>query len=141
MTSQGPKTIAGICETHKCLCDRATALLDTVRRGEDREGHLDDLLSRYPRNHNLLPLCRAILIVFDEISPIGSADILLDKESQRQNVLIIRTKDEDGLSAPIHFDAIRSQSLPLARSAISTDHSADIVRVSLRRAVYFVLDL
>ena len=141
ITSTGPTTIADICETHKCLCDRAAALLNTVRRGEDREAHLDDLLSRFPRNHNFLPLCRAILIVFDEIFPTGSADILLDKESQRQNVLVVRTKDEDGLSASINFDAIRSQSLPLARSDISNDHKDDIIRVSLRTAVHFVLDL
>ncbi len=141
ITSTGPTTIADICETHKCLCDQATALLDTVRRGEDREGHLDDLPSRFPQNHHLLPLCRAILIIFDTISPTGSADVLLDKESQRQNVLIVRTKDEDGLSAPINFNAIRSQSLPLARSDISTDHRDDILRVSLKTAVHFVLDL
>ena len=130
-----------MCETHKCLFDRAIALLNTIRGGEDSEGHLDDLLSRFPRNVHLLPLCRAILIVFDGISPTDSADILLDEESQRQNVLIIRTEDGDGLSGSINFDAIRSQSLSLARSNISTDRRDDIVRLSLKTAVFFVLDL
>ena len=52
----------------------------------------------------------------------------LGKEVQRQSVIII-------LSAPIDFDAIRSQSLPLARLDVNTNESDDVIRVSSRTAV------
>ncbi|MCJ1459852.1 hypothetical protein MMC28_010231 [Mycoblastus sanguinarius] len=82
-----------------------------------------------------------MLIVFDKIFPDSDACISLDKEVRRQNVLIVWTRDEDGLRAPISFDTIRSQSFPLARSDINTDNSDDVVRVSLRTAIRFILDL
>ena len=68
-------------------------------------------------------------------------NISLDKQAQRQNVLLVRTKDENGLSAPITFDAIRSQSLPLARSDINSEYNDHVIRVPLRTAIHFILDL
>lgn len=65
--------------------------------------------------------------------------ILLDEQIQRQNVRMVLTVDEYGLSAPITFDTIRSQSLPLAKAGVADE--VDIIRVSLRTAVRFIADL
>lgn len=65
--------------------------------------------------------------------------ISLDEQIQRQIVLMVLTGDENGLSAPIKFDVIRSQSLPLARADVT--EKTEIIRVSLRTAVQFVADL
>ena len=79
--------------------------------GEDGEVHSDDWLS--PREYNLFPLYRAVLIFLDETSLNLGARISLKKGVQRQIVLINRTRDEVGLSEPINFNPIESQSLLL----------------------------
>lgn len=117
ITSTGPTKIADVCKPYRSVCDRASSFSDMVRRGEDGKA----------RNYRLLPLCRAILKVLVEISPIFGARISLGTEVQRQIVLLLRTRDEDGLSAPIKFDATRSQSLPQARSDINAGHSGHVI--------------
>lgn len=52
---------------------------------------------------------------------------------------MILTGDEIGLSAPISFEGVRSQSLPLLKADIADP--VDIIRVSLRTAVRFIADL
>lgn len=96
-----------------------------------------------PQKFRLLPLYRAIFVVLDErvvpteIEP--QVPIQLDQQVQRQHVLMVLTGDEKGLSAPISFDAIRSQSLPLGKAGTPDD--VDIIRVPLRTAVRFIADL
>ena len=132
ITSSGPKTVTEICEAHKCFCDRAASLSDTYR--QTGEAHLQD--------YHMLPLCRAILVILDEMPPNPRARVGLEEEVQRQSVLIVRTTDEAGLSAPIDLGNIRSQSLPLARPDLNTDDkSGNVIRVSLRTAIKFILDL
>lgn len=141
ITSTGPTNITDICEAHRLLCDRASSFLNMVRRGEVAKANQDPFVMSYPGCYNLYPLCRAILVIFDTISPRPSRNISLDTEAQRQNVVLVRTNDEAGLSAPITFDSIRSQSFPLARSDVDTERINDVVRVSLKTAVHFILDL
>ena len=52
---------------------------------------------------------------------------------------MILTGDETGLSAPISFESLNSQSLPLLKADIA-DH-VDTIRVSLRTAKRFIADL
>ena len=141
ITSSGPATAAGILEAHRSLCNQAVYLLDMIRQGKAEQVHLWTWPD--PRNYKLLPLYRAIIVVLDELMPYRDTKphqpILLDEEVQRQNVLMIRTGDETGLSAPISFESIRSQSLPLSRADIA-DH-VDVVRVSLKTAVRFIANL
>ena len=81
------------------------------------------------------------MIIFDEVKQPHFDGILhLDWEIERLNVLIVRKKDKACLSAPITFDSIRSQSLALARPDVKTADDA-IIRVPLRAAIIFILDL
>ena len=141
ITSSGPRTVAGILEAHRSLCNQAIYLLDMIRQGKAEQVH--PWTWRDPRNYKLLPLYRAIIEVLDELIPFRDTKphqpIFLDEEVQRQTVLMILTGDETGLSAPINFESIRSQSLPLSRADIA-DH-VDVIRVSLRIAVRFIADL
>lgn len=134
--STGPKTIADICEAHKSSCNRVASLSDNGGQGK---AHLHDMQS--PQDHKLLPLCQAVLIVLDKRCPNPSGCVSLETQVQKQNVLIVRTREEDGLSAPVSFDTIKSQSLPLARSDVHTKENENMIRVSLRTAVRFILDL
>ena len=141
ITSTGPNTIVGIVEAHESLCKYAVSLLDLIesrKAGEVRLSNWPD-----PQTYRLLPLYRAILVVLDDFAPPVETErprrFSLDEQIQRQNVLMVLTGDENGLSAPITFDTIRSQSLPLARTDV-TDKT-DIIRVSLRTAVRFIADL
>lgn len=136
INSIGPKTIADICEAHKSLCNRVSSLSD---QGGQGKAHVHD--GRSPQDYKLLPLCRAILMILDERCPNPSGRLSLENQVQRQNVLIVRTREKDGLSAPISFDTIRSQSMPTGRSDVDTEESENTIRVSLRTAVKFILDL
>lgn len=52
---------------------------------------------------------------------------------------MVLSGDENDLSAPISFDAIRSQLLPLGKAG--TPNDLDMVRVALRTAVRVIADL
>lgn len=136
INSTGPKTIADICKAHKSLSNQVSSLSDQDGQAKAR---LHD--RRSPQNYKLHPLCRAVLIILDERCPNPGGRLSIEDQIQRQNVLIVRTREEDGLSTPIIFDTIRSQSLPLGGSDVDTEESENMIRVSLRTAVKFILDL
>lgn len=141
IASSGPEKIAGVLEAHKSLCDQAVSLLDTIQRGEAGETPLGSWPD--PQDFRLLPLYRAIVVILDELFTSTVTEphvpIKLDDEVQRQTVLMVLTGDDNGLSAPINFDAIRSQSLPLGKTDVADD--VDVIRISLRTAVWFIADL
>lgn len=61
---------------------------------------------------------------------------------QRQNVLLVLTGDARYLSAPITFNTLQSESLPLAREDIpSLVKLSDVIRVPLIIAKLIILDL
>lgn len=141
ITSSGPGTIADILEAHRSLCNQAIYFLDIIRRGKADKVH--PLTWPDPRNYKLLPLYRAIIVILDEFTPPTIIEphqpILLDEQVQRQTVLMILTGDETGLSAPINFENVRSQSLPLPRTDIADQ--VDVIRISLKTAIRFIADL
>ena len=149
VTSTGPTTTTGILEAHKYFCDQASSLLSEISRGEA----CDVYPYRWPnpQHYRLLPLCRAIIVILDELFNLDNLvpDIdkdvdgfaLYDKVSHKQNVIMVRTGDESCLSAPISFESISAQCLPLDRSDITVGGNIDAVRVSVATAVRFIADL
>lgn len=145
VTSTGPTTIFGILQAHRSLCDQVSVLLGKIERGEIGKPYM----SVWPntRNFKFLPICRAIVVILDELSPeedVGGLDarIYLDEEMPRQSIVLVLTGDDSGLSAPVTFDSLRAQSLPLARAdCTASDNDIDVIRVSLALAVRFVADL
>ena len=129
VTSSGPGTVAGILEAHRSLCKETVYLLDLVQQGKAGEVRLSTWPD--PRNYKLLPLYRAIIILLDELAPFNVTKphqpVFLDEQVQRQTVLMILTGDETGLSTPINFESIRSQSLPLPKADIAD--RVDVIRV------------
>ncbi|KAL9631716.1 MAG: hypothetical protein Q9204_004107 [Flavoplaca sp. TL-2023a] len=92
-------------------------------------------------------MSRAIIVIYDEfITPDFVEEprfrIFLDKEARRQQVLLVLTGDDHELSAPISFDSIRSESLPIAQETSRTvGKPYDMIRVPLIVAIQFILDL
>ena len=143
-TSTGPNTIFDILETHEYLHNQSPLLLDKIKRDELEKSRASARPS--PQNFRLLPICRAIIMVFDELVsredvsyPGGYVEI--DEELQRQNVLMVRTDDESGLSEPISFESVRHTALPLARPDLNSHGGIEAIRVTLAAAVRFVVDL
>ena len=135
ITSKGPSTIPGILNAHKDLIDQAARGLSVEATSWSQS-----------TKHILLSLCRAVILILDRTDPESEREsdgwVRLEKESQRQNVLIIRTRDEDGLSKPISFEDIRMHALPLAREDIpQDDNGVFVIRVSISTAVKFITDL
>ncbi|KAK3167281.1 hypothetical protein OEA41_010408 [Lepraria neglecta] len=143
MTSTGPATIGGILEAHQALCDQVSTLLHNISRGKAREL----LMGSWPNteHYRMLPLCRAIVVVLDQFEEDteeeADGSISVDKASLRQTILMVSTGDDSGLSAPISFESIKAQTLPLARSDVPSISSINMVRVPLTTAVQFVADL
>ena len=143
ITATGPSTIQGVLEAHRSLCAQASCLIDQAG------GRADNIIERKSstsQNYALSPLYRALVVIIDhriditdhQIDPDGF--ISLCKVAQDQSVFIMRTGLEEGLSAPISFESLKSQSLPLNRPD-ATMQGLDVIRVSLASAVHFIVDL
>ena len=98
-----------------------------------------------PLRYKLFPLCRAIILVLDEVTPHTGLDpdgfISLDNELQIQSVLIVRPGNESGLSEPINLETVREQAIPLARSDVTSHDAIDVMRVALATAVQCIINL
>lgn len=131
ITATGPSTVRDVLNAHLSLCKQASGLLRIVQQQDPRAKHY--AVSR---------LYRAVVVIIDQLcdweeEPDGSTS--LRKFAQCQTVLIASTGFEEGLSAPISLDSLRSESLPLEPSDVT--HHADVVRVSLATAVRFIVSL
>lgn len=137
ITLAGPTTVRGVIDAHRSLCKQASGLLDQVK----------NIIGKPPsffQHYSLLPLYHAIVVMIDRLNTdnVDEEDGLLSlrKEAQLQTVLIARTGAEEGLSAPISFESLRSHSLPLQRIDANMQ-DVDVIRVSLAVAVQFIADL
>ena len=139
ITSTGPRTISELLETHESFYNRTFSLLDRLRRGDNEEAYMD----AWPDQFKLLPVCRAIIVVLDELVPDSDHEplIYLDLEVQRQNVVMVRTGNETSLSEPISFERIRELALPLSRPDLGKNNNIDAIRVPLATAVQFIINL
>jgi hypothetical protein len=133
ISSTGPSTVRGVIDAHCSLCAQANNIIEQ--------------LSSSLQHYSLLPLYHAIIVIIDRLDqldedcePKSDGFISLHKLAQHQSVLIARTGVEEGLSAPISFKSLKSQSLPLERSDV-INQDIDIVRVSLAAAVQFIVSL
>lgn len=142
ITPTGPRTIPEILKRHAHLCDQAASRLKSKKSGDAESCPIRR--SRWQR-FRLLPLCRAIIVLFDEFppSPVRKMDgtVSLDDEVQRETAVLVLTGYNQDLSGAVNFDTIRSESLPLARHDVSATDSANMIRVSLKNAVQFVAGL
>lgn len=70
-----------ILETHTLFYHRTLLLLDRFRRGENEKAYMN----AWPDQFKLLPVCRAIIIVLDELVRGGAHEALiyLDLKVQR----------------------------------------------------------
>ncbi|CAL8580086.1 hypothetical protein XPA_005820 [Xanthoria parietina] len=142
ITETGPKSIHEIVEAHRLLADQVASFLTRLRQ----ESKIDPPRFSLPDYH-LLQLSRAIIVVYDEfLTPDFVREprfrIFLDKEARRQQVLLVLTGDDHELSAPISFDSIRSESLPITQNTSSAaEKPYDMIRVPLIVAIQFILDL
>ncbi len=144
ISSTGPSTIQAVIEAHRSLCNRASRLIDEAK------GEAENTIKRFPlasQHHRLSLLYHAIVVLLDRLDRPDKGQELesdglvsLRLVAQRQTVLLARTGAEEGLTAPISFTSLRSQSYPLERSDVATN-SVDVIRVSLAAAVKFIADL
>lgn len=131
ITPDGPSTIHAIVNAHARLCVHAS---DFVHKTD----------GEVSRQYLLQPLYHAIVVLLDQLDlsevPEINGVISLRQYAQQQNVLLVRTGREDGLTEPISFDSLKPKSLPLQRSDDETA-AYDMTRVSLATAVKFVTEL
>ncbi|KAL8725069.1 MAG: hypothetical protein Q9181_006554 [Wetmoreana brouardii] len=145
VTPTGPATVRGIIDAHRSLCTQAS---DLSRQAEGRSDSFAKSFTIGRREHySLLPLYRAIVVIVDENwEPPGGHDvepdglISLHKVAQKQTVLIARTGVEEDLSAPVSFESLREQSLPVG-TPYTIPPDIDVVRIPLAVAVQFIVEL
>ena len=144
ITSTGPQTIDEILEAHRTLCGQVTLLLDEVRSGTSEPKRWNS--KHYADYYNLLPLCRAVIVVLDEyVLPADPEEengkFSLDRQVEAQSAILVLTGDTSGLGHPLDFDAIRSESLPPKPSMEAAAASGvETIRVSLKTAIHFIAE-
>ena len=140
MDQTAPKTIPELLVLHQELCDLAEQALVTQQNAQDR---------LHREVYKILPLCRAIMVILDqETSNNEKEDITRPVYTSRQNVLLVRTGCEEGLSTPIQLTKLAKHALPRGRSdipflsAVGKDAREVVaIRVPLRVAVSFLWEL
>ena len=153
ITSTGPSTVREIVDAHLSLCEQASDLLENQANNKNNEADQDVINTRIPsellKHYSILPLYRAIVVMLDNYGSFPEENFPPDpdgyfnprKYAQIQDVLIARTGVEEGLSAPISFDSLRSSRLPLQRYDDITMPNVGVVRVTLAVAIEFIAGL
>ena len=144
ITSTDPSTVRGFIGAHLSLCTQASSLINQAK------GRADNIVKQLPsslQHYSLLPLYHAIVVIIDRLDSFDDKDcetedgfISLRMLPQLQTVLIARTGADEGLSAPISLESLKSQSLPFERSDVITQ-DVDVVRVSIAVAIQFNVSL
>lgn len=144
LTSTGPTTIPDILSAHQTLNEQTASLLDRIRSGS--AGDASEFLGyKWPNpvNYKLLPLCRAIILIFDQPPNYDRDDsddyLYLDEAIDGLNVVMLLTDEDTALSEPITFESIKTRALPLARPDAGA--YVDVIRVPMAVAVQFMADL
>jgi len=144
VTGSGPSTVRGVLEAHRSICAQASALM---MQGNGRADNIIEIAPSDVQHYKLKPTYRAIAIILDNfdslrslrVEPEEDGFISLRKMARTQTVLLARTGMEQGLSAPVSFQSLQAQTLPLERPDITAEE-IDVVRVSLETAVCFIVD-
>ncbi|KAK0507113.1 hypothetical protein JMJ35_010571 [Cladonia borealis] len=139
LTSTGPTTRPAILSAHQALNEQTASFLDRIRNGA--AGDANDFLD--PANDKLLPICRAIILIFDQRPNYNRDDsddyLYLDEAIDGMNVIMVLTGEDTALSEPITFESVKARALPLARPDASG--CVDAIRVPIAVAVQFMADL
>ncbi|KAI4287463.1 MAG: hypothetical protein L6R35_003278 [Caloplaca aegaea] len=148
ITATGPTTVSGILEAHRSLYSQASALLAKFQADAGLYPYGASAFHDIFKHCSVTPLYPAIVLVVDRMvnksdqASNTSSDgyIRLGKIAQLQSVLMVRTGQEEQLSAPISFASIRDRSLPLDRPD-TIGQEDDIIRVNIATAVQFITAL
>lgn len=132
-TVDAPSKLDGIVQVHRALCTAADSSLRDYMPAHVKINTI--------KNYSVLPLCKALLVVIDKRHMLAdniNTPAFIDEFGKGQTLLLIRTGHEKDLSAPITFDDISADSLPLDRDDCS---GIDVIRVPLSTAVNFIAAL
>lgn len=128
--------------THKIICEE-------LRSAQNKPVSPEDLYTWVEHGCEMGPIYRSVIIIVDKQlalrgsrDPVEQRDILFEQCS----VLLVRTGDEDHLSAPVDLSALSAAGLdlPLDRSEdalAGANNRQQVVRVRIRTAVRFIMDL
>ena len=144
LTSTGPITIPAILSAHQALNEQTAFFLDRIRSGaagDSNRFYMPEWPN--PTNYKLLPLCRAIILIFDQQPDYERDDsddyLYLDEAIDAMNVIMVLTGEDASLSEPLTFESVKARALPLAR--LDADGCVDAIRVPMAVAVQFTADL
>ena len=102
---------------------------------------MDGSLRQFPHDHNLLPLCRALLIVLDGVLQMAVPASHYTRKYRGEMFSLFGQKTKMISVRQSIIDTVKLQSFPQARTDVNIDDSDDIIPVSLRVAMHFILDL
>lgn len=134
----------GAIRTHKVICEK-------LRNAQNNAVSSGDPYTWVEHGFEMGPIYRSVIILLDRQQAFergrgGNEAETCDILFERCSVLLVRTGDEDHLSAPIDFSTLTDAAftLPLARNEPTLVDSVgmpQVVRVRLRTAVRFIMDL
>lgn len=141
VTPTGPASVSNLLQIHASIWSQAALRHAQLSRGElARVDKARCMVWPEPKNYTPTPLCRAIITVLDRFDNEDEFANIKD-QIHRQTLLLILTGDSSGLSAPISFDSIATECLPLESNELQVDNDARMVRVTVGTAVKFITDI
>lgn len=136
--SISPPALQEMLDMHKNLCSQAEHAYD------------ENKLMKKPTLDRIKPTYRALMVVMDKNmfyepeyeDSYGDTINTSEDISNTQTVLLIRTRDDSHLTAPIDFDSLRTEGkcLPLNRNDVTLPNN-NVIRVYLKDAIKFVCDI
>jgi hypothetical protein len=138
LLEDGPTTIAEILEAHHALCAQ---MARRCERCKGEEGRRRQCIWPNEQPWKINPIFKAVIIVVDictskEIDRTAAGKLSLDDLLINQSVLLVRSRDESELSAPISFEGL--QPFPIEHCSAP---ESGMIRVSLGTAINFMAKL
>lgn len=130
-----------ICFKYTPLFTQITSLHTRLSNGEmAKDDKARGMVWSDTENYKSMPLCRSIIMVLDRTSE-GDFVNIKDEIHQQTLIIMILTGDSSRLNAPMGFESIESECLPLESLELQVDDSNIImVRVKVGTAVKFITD-
>lgn len=139
----------GLCSATKSTTCTHKGICEELRSAQNEPVSPKDSHTWVEHGCEMGPIFCSLIIIFDKQlalrgsqDPVEQRDILFEQCS----VLLVRTGDEGHLSAPVDFSALYAAGLdlPLDRNEDAlpdSNNSQNVVRVRIRTAVRFIMDL
>ncbi len=137
-SADSPMNVQELIDVHREICETVAEKMYNKAQIDTRNdiGRWPRFPCKHGQNYTVLPLCCAVMAVFDQPHTAQENGTL-----PKPNVLLVRTGDEERLSKPINFAPLVHDALPPGRSDLPLSASVQDMKSEDIRALRVTLDI